>query len=420
MMHMSALNVYIELPGNVRFILHMLREAGHEAYVVGGCVRDSIMGRKPHDWDICTSAKPEQVIEIFNHYKVIPTGLKHGTVTIMKNDKPYEITTYRVDGEYDDARHPKDVTFTTSLEEDLSRRDFTMNALAYNNNNDLVDLFGGVNDIKNGIVRCVGNPRERFSEDTLRIMRALRFATRFGFKIEENTFAAMKEKKSLLSKISAERINSELTQIIMCEAEDVARILYKAEDILFELFPALRENDGSYINNILHSNKIKSVRLALLFDFPEEQLKDILTNLRYDNETISSVLNTRKYGQQILKYDSDKYTIEYFLKRIMHDIGYEDTQKALFYCIAYSRAKSNEKQELLFINMLYVVMVINDRNECYKLSQLAVNGNDIKHFGYKGQQIGTVLNYLLDMVMRGVLENNKPILLKRVEELGEV
>lgn len=419
-MHMSALNVYIELPGNVRFILHMLREAGHEAYVVGGCVRDSIMGRKPHDWDICTSAKPEQVIEIFNHYKVIPTGLKHGTVTIMKNDKPYEITTYRVDGEYDDARHPKDVTFTTSLEEDLSRRDFTMNALAYNNNNDLVDLFGGVNDIKNGIVRCVGNPRERFSEDALRIMRALRFATRFGFKIEENTFAAMKEKKSLLSKISAERINSELTQIIMCEAEDVARILYKAEDILFELFPALRENDGSYINNILHSNKIKSVRLALLFDFPEEQLKDILTNLRYDNETISSVLNTRKYGQQILKYDSDKYTIEYFLKRIMHDIGYEDTQKALFYCIAYSRAKSNEKQELLFTNMLYVAMVINDRNECYRLSQLAINGNDIKHFGYKGQQIGTVLNYLLDMVMKGVLENNKPTLLKRVEELGEV
>lgn len=420
MMHMSALNVYIELPGNVRFILHMLREAGHEAYVVGGCVRDSIMGRKPHDWDICTSAKPEQVIEIFNHYKVIPTGLKHGTVTIMKNDKPYEITTYRVDGEYDDARHPKDVTFTTSLEEDLSRRDFTMNALAYNNNNDLVDLFDGVNDIKNGIVRCVGNPRERFSEDALRIMRALRFATRFGFKIDENTFAAMKEKKSLLSKISAERINSELTQIIMCEAEDVARILYKAEDILFELFPALRENDSSYINNILHSNKIKSVRLALLFDFPEEQLKDILTNLRYDNETISSVLNTRKYGQQILKYDSDKYTIEYFLKRIMHDIGYEDTQKALFYCIAYSRAKSNEKQELLFTNMLYVAMVINDRNECYKLSQLAVNGNDIKHFGYKGQQIGTVLNYLLDMVMKGVLENNKPTLLKRVEELGEV
>lgn len=419
-MHMSALNVYIELPGNVRFILHMLREAGHEAYVVGGCVRDSIMGRKPHDWDICTSAKPEQVIEIFNHYKVIPTGLKHGTVTIMKNDKPYEITTYRVDGEYDDARHPKDVTFTTSLEEDLSRRDFTMNALAYNNNNDLVDLFGGVNDIKNGIVRCVGNPRERFSEDALRIMRALRFATRFGFKIEENTFASMKEKKSLLSKISAERINSELTQIIMCEAEDVARILYKAEDILFELFPALRENDGSYINNILHSNKIKSVRLALLFDFPEEQLKDILTNLRYDNETISSVLNTRKYGQQILKYDSEKYTIEYFLKRIMHDIGYEDTQKALFYCIAYSRAKSNEKQELLFTNILYVVMVINDRNECYKLSQLAVNGNDIKHFGYKGQQIGTVLNYLLDMVMKGILENNKPTLLKRVEELGEV
>ena len=151
-----------------------------------------------------------------------------------------------------------------------------------------------------------------------------------------------------------------------------------------------------------------------------QKLKDILTNLRYDNETISSVLNTRKYGQQILKYDSEKYTIEYFLKRIMHDIGYEDTQKALFYCIAYSRAKSNEKQELLFTNMLYVVMVINDRNECYKLSQLAVNGNDIKHFGYKGQQIGTVLNYLLDMVMKGILENNKPTLLKRVEELGEV
>ena len=144
--------ILIEMPGNVRFILHMLHEAGHEAYIVGGCVRDSIMGKEPHDWDICTSATPEQVIKIFKHFKVIPTGLKHGTVTVVKNERQYEITTYRIDGEYDDARHPKSVIFTNSLKEDLSRRDFTMNAMAYNDQDGIIDIFGGIDDIKNKVV----------------------------------------------------------------------------------------------------------------------------------------------------------------------------------------------------------------------------------------------------------------------------
>lgn len=412
--------INIEMPGNVKLILHMLHEAGYEAYIVGGCVRDSIMNKKPHDWDICTSAQPEQIIEIFNHFKVIPTGLKHGTVTIAKDDKQYEITTYRIDGEYEDARHPKNVVFTNSLKEDLSRRDFTMNAMAYNNKDGLVDLYGGIQDIENKVVRCVGNPEERFSEDALRIMRALRFAVRFGFDIEDNTFVAMENKKTLLSKISAERINSELTQILMGDAVSVSKILRKAESIFFEMFPALKETDISYISNIMHSDQIKNVRLALFFDFPEEQLKDILTNLRYDNETILSVLHIRKYGQQILEYDAEKCGMEYFIKKIMHDIGYEDTQMALFYSIAYSRAKSNDKAEIVFVNMLYVAMMVKDKNDCFMLSQLAVNGNDIKRFGYEGKQIGAVLNYLLDMVMKGVLKNNRDSLVEEMGELGEV
>lgn len=410
--------ISITMPGNVRFILDMLHRAGHEAYIVGGCVRDSVMGREPHDWDICTSAKPEQVIEIFNHFKVIPTGLKHGTVTIVKNDKQYEITTYRIDGEYDDARHPKNVTFTTSLKEDLSRRDFTINAMAYNDQEGIVDIFGGIEDISNKTIRCVGDAEERFSEDALRIMRAMRFAIRYGFDIEEQTFAAMLHKTKLLSKISAERINSELTQIIMGESSVVAMMLCRAGSIFTYLFPQLKEVAGSYVNNIMHSEPIKEVRLALLFDLPEEKLKETLFSLRYDNDTISNVLHIKTYGQAAIDDLKKNEDIKYFIKRMMRDIGYENTLNALFYSLAYSRAELNKEVEILYLDMQTVAMEVERKNECYKLSQLALNGNDIKRFGYKGKEIGVILNYLLEMVIKGVLKNDKEILEKRVEEIG--
>ena len=408
----------IAMPGNVRFILDMLYRAGYEAYIVGGCVRDSIIGKEPHDWDICTSATPEQIIQVFNHYKIIPTGLKHGTVTIVKNNKQYEITTYRIDGEYEDARHPKDVRFTTSLSDDLSRRDFTINAMAYNDRDGVIDIFGGIEDINDKVIRCVGDAEERFSEDALRIMRAIRFAIRYGFDIEEQTFIAMLHKVKLLDKISAERINSELTQIIMGESSILAMMLCKAEKIFTYLFPQLKDVSSPYINNIMHSEPVKEVRLALLFDLPREELRNALSSLRYDNDTISNVLQIRTYGQMAIYDLKENESIRCFVKRMMRDIGYQNTLNALSYSVAYSMAKSNENAVNLYKNMQNIAMEVEYKNECYKLSQLALNGNDIKRFGYKGKEIGVVLQYLLEMVIKEVLENKRNVLEKRVEEIS--
>ena len=206
----------IKLPMPVQFILNQLNDNGYEAYVVGGCVRDSIMGFTPHDWDICTSALPEQVIDVFKDYKVIPTGIQHGTVSVVLEDTVYEITTYRVDGEYKDNRHPDSVEFVSNLKEDLARRDFTINAMAYNDKDGLIDYFGGIDDIKHKFIRCVGLPKKRFSEDALRIMRALRFAMVFGFNIEGRTSYAMDILADNLNQISIERINAEITKMLSC------------------------------------------------------------------------------------------------------------------------------------------------------------------------------------------------------------
>lgn len=203
----------LEIPKNAEIILHILEKAGYEAYVVGGCVRDSILGRSPDDWDITTSAKPEQVKALF--HRTVDTGLQHGTVTVLMEKEGYEVTTYRVDGEYEDGRHPKEVTFTASLKEDLKRRDFTINAMAYNPSSGLVDLFGGLEDIERKIIRCVGDPLERFTEDALRIMRAVRFSAQLGFTIEEETRKALKVLAPNLKHVSAERIQVELVKLLM-------------------------------------------------------------------------------------------------------------------------------------------------------------------------------------------------------------
>ena len=202
----------IELPERVKEILDTIMEAGYEAYAVGGCIRDSILGRKPNDWDITTSASPYEIKELFR--RTVDTGIQHGTVTVMMDKEGFEVTTYRIDGDYKDGRHPSEVTFTASLKEDLRRRDFTINAMAYNEQNGLVDIFGGMQDIADGVIRCVGEPRERFSEDALRIMRAVRFSAQLGYQIEEKTKAAIEELAPTLKKISAERIQVELVKLV--------------------------------------------------------------------------------------------------------------------------------------------------------------------------------------------------------------
>ena len=216
----------LEIPKKAEIILQILEKAGFEAYVVGGCVRDSILGRTPNDWDITTSATPQQVKELF--HRTVDTGLQHGTVTVVIDKEGFEVTTYRVDGEYEDGRHPKEVTFTASLEEDLKRRDFTINAMAYNPTEGLVDLFGGMQDIENKIIRCVGDPLERFTEDALRIMRAVRFSAQLGFEIEEETKKALTVMAPNLVHVSAERIQVELVKLLMSPHPDYLRTAYEA------------------------------------------------------------------------------------------------------------------------------------------------------------------------------------------------
>ena len=209
------------IPENVEWIIRELMAHGFEAYAVGGCVRDSVLGREPEDWDITTSAKPEQVKQIF--HRTVDTGIEHGTVTVLIDKEAYEVTTYRVDGEYEDHRHPKEVTFTASLEEDLKRRDFTINAMAYNPQTGLVDIFEGIDDLNKKIIRCVGNPRERFDEDALRILRAIRFSAQLGFEIDNMTKEAMTEKAETLRDVSAERIRIELVKLLVSKHPEKIR-----------------------------------------------------------------------------------------------------------------------------------------------------------------------------------------------------
>ena len=215
----------ILMPQKVKFIIKQLMDNGFEAYAVGGCVRDSILGREPNDWDITTSALPGQVKEVFEH--TVDTGIQHGTVTVVLDKENFEVTTYRIDGEYEDNRHPKEVIFTANLVEDLKRRDFTVNAMAYNDETGLVDVFGGISDLNDKIIRCVGNAEDRFSEDALRVLRAARFAAQLGFSIEDGTMQAMKSMAPNLANISAERIQVELVKLIISDNPDMIKTAYE-------------------------------------------------------------------------------------------------------------------------------------------------------------------------------------------------
>lgn len=423
--------MWIELPKAVKQILDMLDKCGYEAYIVGGCVRDSIMGIVPHDWDICTSALPEQIIEVFKDYRTIPTGIKHGTVTVIVDDEQYEITTYRIDGEYKDNRHPDEVEFTSDLLADLARRDFTINAMAYNPKTRLVDEYGGMLDIQRNIIRCVGDAEQRFTEDALRIMRAMRFAIRFGFLIEMKTIVAMMKCKSLLHNISAERINSELVNMLSEKGKEVSFTFGYMYKILEELFPELKDKvcDGEWIVRFRKTDNLIA-RLALFFDLPEWKQRETLTNLRFDNRTLASIISVSSYGEG-LYYNlccepgivhSGK-TCRYMAKVLLRDTGYDNAIATLEYIKA--RIPKNISvptiEERSIFDVIYEnVCDVYEKQECYELSSLAVNGYDVMNFGYSGQQVKAVLNYLLEMVMKGLLKNDKDTLVKRIGELGKI
>lgn len=419
----------ITIPNAAELIISRLEEHGFEAYVVGGCVRDSIMGIPPHDWDICTSALPEQIIEVFSDLKVIPTGLKHGTVTVVLYGDEYEITTYRIDGEYSDNRHPEAVEFVKDLKLDLMRRDFTINALAYNHKSGIIDYFNGVEDIHNKVIRCVGNPNDRFSEDALRIMRAIRFATRFGFEIEQETRKSLFTHQSLLRNISAERINSELTKTLQhITFETNVGLLVDMMTLLTEVVPEFGGCDIQKISvRLLRSISDIEVRLALLFDFDDNDIENVLYRLRFSNYLFKSVTTIVKYGRCIMN-DRNQLEIvkesiscneydktDYYEVRLLHDIGHKLSTWSILYTYSFFDKDDNDNQDILRALFLKTI-----RCEIpYRLADLQVKGNDLISLGYNGKEIGNVLNTLLDMVMRQTVPNDRDKLIQVAKSIKE-
>lgn len=398
----------IRIPRDAAFIINKLEENGYEAYVVGGCVRDSLLGIEPHDWDICTSALPEQVIETFKEYKVLLTGIKHGTVTVLIENEPFEVTTYRVDGEYKNNRHPSNVEFVSDLKSDLMRRDFTINAMAYNDKDGLIDLFGGVNDINNKVIRCVGDADERFSEDALRMLRAIRFAVRFNFNINKETVLSLLAHKSLLKNISVERISSELTKIIGSPNRIKSIFLMVLLGRLLEsIVPSAQFIDNDIWYRLTRSKPLFKVRLATLFDCKD--IENILKQLKFSNNVINDVVSIRRCGYKIL-YEKAIWKdakCKYFSKTLLRDLSYENIEEAIEFAklISYDKHDYDSLQYLMVLNN-YVSQSYYD-GSVYTLSKLDINGNDLIELGYNGKEIGSILNRLLDLVMKDLVPNEK-------------
>lgn len=453
----------IDMPRGARYIIEELHKNGYEAYIVGGCVRDSLLNKTPNDWDITTSATPYQVKEIFR--RTVDTGIQHGTVTVLVerkylgNDrsanKPenyaFEVTTYRVDGVYEDHRRPKEVAFTASLEEDLKRRDFTINAMAYNDENGVIDIFGGVRDLEEHVIRCVGSPSDRFDEDALRILRAVRFAAQLGFDIDEPTRKAMQEQAKYLKDISAERIQVELTKLITSDNPDRLIDAYKLglTRIVMPEFDAMMEteqNNPHHLYNVgVHTVKVmenvpKDAVLrytALLHDVgkPETRTTDengvdhfyghqelgeemagrILRRLKLDNNTITAVCRLVKNHDFGINSENAKS-----FRRFLSRLGAENFEDFITIKKADMAGQSDynisERQKTIS-DMEEMHLMIMSENQCLKMSDLAVGGADLISLGMKpGREIGNMLKLLFDMVLENPELNDRENLTKIVEE----
>lgn len=436
--------INIQLPENVRTIITALQSHGHEAYAVGGCVRDSILGRVPGDWDITTSAMPEETKEIFD--RTFDTGIEHGTITVLMGKEGYEVTTYRIDGEYEDSRHPKEVVFTRNLKEDLLRRDFTINAMAYNETDGVVDIFGGMEDLKAGIIRCVGNARDRFSEDALRILRGVRFAAQLGFEIEEETKAGMRELAPTLKNISAERIQTELIKMLVSPRPDTLREAYQlgiTKQFLpeFDRMMETEQENPHHIYNVgehtLHAmcnvEADKVLRFTMLLHDVgkieskemdedgvahfymhvtkgQEMAKKILRRLKFDNDTIRRVTHLVEF------HDYSVSTELKNVRRALNKIGedyFEDYLKVRRADVnAQSIYKREEKiQDIEDTERLYREIVA--KNQCVSLKKLAVTGKDLIDAGMaQGKELGATLQWLLEQVIENPENNTKERLLE--------
>ncbi len=439
----------IQLPEKVNTIIHTLQEHGFEAYAVGGCVRDSILGRVPDDWDITTSATPLETKSLFT--KTFDTGIEHGTITVLIDKDAFEVTTYRVDGKYEDSRHPSEVTFTRSLSEDLLRRDFTINAMAYNEKEGLVDIFGGMQDLKNQTIRCVGNAKARFGEDALRILRAVRFAAQLGFQIESSTQEAIAELAPTLANISAERIQVELIKMLVSPNPTLMRTAYDlgiTKVILPEFdemmvttqeTPHHKYNVGEHTLKAIEGIRAdKVLRLTMLFhDIAKpmmktvdekgiahfkmhdvkgaEMTKQILRRLKFDNDTVNKVVKLVQYHDYRMPAEPKN------VRRAMNKIGedlfpyYLEVREAD--TLAQSEYLQKEKlQNIKDVRHCYEDILV--KKECVSLRTLSVTGSDLIENGMKpGKEIGMVLNKLLEIVIENPEYNTKEALLKIYEQL---
>ena len=431
----------IKIPEKVKEILNTLELNNYEAYIVGGCVRDSILGIEPKDWDITTNALPEKVKEIFSKYPVIETGIKHGTVTIVVDDKQFEITTYRIDGEYEDNRHPSSVKFTSCLYEDLSRRDFTINAMAYNEDVGLVDYFNGYEDLTiNKIIRTVGIPEKRFEEDALRMMRAVRFKAKLkGFEISQDTRIAIKRMNRKLKFISVERIQSEFNQILLYNPDcvydmkdlGISYIIDDSNCYVSLMYNYNQNNPYHYLDLLEHSlTTVKIVdtlplKLTMLFhDIGKivtrenddngishykghahesaKRVKEILNYLRYPNDVINKVVTLIDIHDYC--FAEDERTIRKQLKRLLNRYGVDIVKNLIKVRVADITAQ-NPKYLLKRLNKIFFVKsiledILNNK-ECFSRKDLDINGNDLINLGFRGKEIGEILNSCLKSVIDG-------------------
>lgn len=440
----------LKIPKNVKLIISTLENCGFEAFVVGGCVRDALLGIEPHDWDICTNAKPNQIKDCFQGYGTVDVGIRHGTVGIIIEKQPYEVTTYRIDGEYSDNRHPDCVSFTMDIVRDLARRDFTVNAIAYSDGRGVIDPFNGTDDLKNRIIRCVGNPGDRFREDALRILRALRFASRFGFSLEAETAKAVKTNAALLNNIAAERVQAEFTQILTGAFAE--KILNEFRDVIAVFIPEIKpcfdfdqrtiHHKYDVYRHITHSvGYIKNepvLRVSMFFhdiakplvvtedangtrhfkghqQVSAEIAQGVLRRLKYPNSFIDSCVKLVLYHD--VRFSGSKRQV----KRLMNKIGSELMPPLFQVMLADLFSQSDYMRQEKLSSVLTAekqYRQILKEDECFSLKELKVDGNDLIKSGITdGKTIGAILNTLLDEVIDEKIPNKKTALLKRAEQL---
>ena len=433
------------IPNGAQNIIDTLEASGYEAYVVGGCVRDSLLGIVPHDWDICTSAVPSEIESCFEDRRIVETGLQHGTVTIIEDGVSYEVTTFRIDGKYSDSRHPDKVTYTKDIDSDLSRRDFTFNAMAYNERVGLIDPFGGAFDLIRGEISCVGNANDRFKEDALRIMRALRFASTYGFTISERTNEAIHINKKLLNNIAAERIREELCKIVM--GKGVLGVLLNYSDIIATIIPEIEPCIGFQQNNPYHQYTVydhiahavsnysgddQSVKLALLLHdigkplcYTEDEkgghfyghgvychdvAEKVMERLRFDNRTSDEVLTLVLYHDAIIEPTTKA------IKRWLNKIGPQRFCQLMDVRMAdiLAHTKGTQASRVDKCNMVKAVLEqVIEEEQCFSISDLAINGHNIMDLGVpEGKRVGEIIKKLLDAVIAEDIENEHTALVE--------